>query len=238
MLTHDYFFCASDILIGNKSCGPLLKTMRMSFYKKCSLLGTLILHVMQHTSLFFPLKAAFLSSCFTPLLGFFASSSAGIFLYSIRTLLLFAVTPQIASLWHYLPTLAGILYLTSRSSMVRVGIPLACILLFIAHPVGRESFLYTFYWIPPVIGGFFTIKSAFLRALASTLTTHAVGSTFWIYTHTSIPAYWHALIGVVWAERLLIACIITASYYTITTLHTFWLKKGYKRSLKNGDAYA
>ena len=168
-------------------------------------------------SLFVESKAiAFsLSSCLAPLIGFFSGVSSAAIVYVTRTIYAVLVTQSMGSSLLHLPTLSGTLYLTTESRLVKALIPLTCILLFLAHPVGCSAWTYTLYWIPPLVLSFLPMRSIFLRSLTCTLATHAVGSTIWLYTHPTTALYWHSLIGIVWIERLISALILTTGYYTI-----------------------
>jgi hypothetical protein len=112
---------------------------------------------------------------------------------------------------------------------VHVILPITCMLLFIAHPVGQNAFVYSFYWlIPPV---FFMIKefrskkrketvstnfTVVMTALQSTFIAHAVGSIIWLYTVPTTAHYWIALMPVVAVERLVSAASMTLLYLAIS----------------------
>ncbi len=164
-------------------------------------------------------KLAFfsLNQCLTPVMGFFAGTKENILIFGVRTALAFFWTGMgVAAFTYHLPTLSGTLYLTTTSKILRSTVPLLCILLFIAHPVGAASIWYTLYWFPPLLMSLKLPRSIFLRSLASTLTTHAVGSTMWLYSHQTDPLFWHSLVSTVWIERLLFASCMTAAYYGVT----------------------
>lgn len=151
----------------------------------------------------------------TPAFGFFFGPWATIFLFISKTciLLLSGTMFGLPLLCHHLPTLSGGLYLTSTNRLFKVSIPLLCMVLFVCHPIGFQSMVYTLYWVTPIVAAFYVPRSFFLRSLASTLTIHAVGSTLWLYTHSTNPLFWHSLLPVVAVERLLFAMIMTAAYY-------------------------
>lgn len=93
--------------------------------------------------------------------------------------------------------------------LFNVVIPLACIILFVVHPVGHEAFLYSCYWfIPPLLfcARFFVSSRFDLFFCASvriTFIAHAVGSILWIYQVPTTPEFWMVLIPVVACERLI-----------------------------------
>lgn len=174
-------------------------------------------------------KGAFFSPAqsFSPLVGFFGGVTSSIAIFSARIIItgLFSgLSAYITSLYH-IPTFCGALYLSTNSKIVRIGIPLVCMALFIAHPIGSQAYLYSCYWLIPIGIALLNRRSVFMQALGSTFTTHAVGSVIWLYTHSLSSSSWNMLIGIVWAERLLLAAAMTALYYAITYLQDFITKK-------------
>ncbi len=151
-----------------------------------------------------------ITSALAPALGFFVRPQTCVAAWVCR-IALSAVTGL--SSW-YIPTFVGSLILSTRSRILSIAIPLVCMGLFLMHPIGGASWLYTLYWLIP-IGLSFIKPSILSRALISTYTTHAVGSVMWLYTHVTTPAYWHLLIAQVWYERLIYAAVLTGSYYVI-----------------------
>lgn len=97
------------------------------------------------------------------------------------------------------------LYWTTRSALLRVALPLACIAAFIVHPVGAQAWPYSLYWLVPVVLYFVNKKHIFFEALGSTFIAHAVGSVIWIYAAPMTPEAWLTLIPVVAIERLTFA---------------------------------
>lgn len=103
--------------------------------------------------------------------------------------------------------------------LLRVVLPLSCIALFIAHPQGRDAFLYSSYWLIPVgLYLFEKIKnnsSILLKSFSATFLAHAVGSLIWIYTIPTTSVYWISLIPTVFVERLVFASGISLTYLII-----------------------
>lgn len=88
-----------------------------------------------------------------------------------------------------------------------------CILLFVLHPVGSQAWLFTLFWTIPIILIFIHFNNIIFRALAATLTQHAVGSVIWIYfVSPGTPEFWLALIPIVAIERLVFTSGIVFSY--------------------------
>lgn len=102
------------------------------------------------------------------------------------------------------------------SFLLNVILPLLAIILFIVHPVGKDAYLYSFYWFIPVIIYFVqklkNNNSIFLIALASTFLAHAVGSIIWLYSINMSSLQWLSLIPIVAVERLIFACGMSVNY--------------------------
>jgi hypothetical protein len=99
---------------------------------------------------------------------------------------------------------AGWVY-TCTSWFGYIFLPLVCMTLFIAHPVGSQAALYTSYWFIPV-ALYFGPRNLYTRALAAVFVAHALGSVIWLYTGTISADTWNSLIPVVAWERLFMAC--------------------------------
>jgi len=108
------------------------------------------------------------------------------------------------------------MYWSQRSALFRCGLPLACMALFVAHPVGGAAAAYTVYWLVPVAIYCIGMRSVFAHSLASTFIAHAVGSTLWLYTVPMTASMWLGLIPVVAAERLLFASAMTLVHAAAT----------------------
>jgi hypothetical protein len=58
----------------------------------------------------------------------------------------------------------------------------------------------------------------FTHALTATFIAHAVGSTIWIYSQPTTPAFWLALIPIVALERLIYAVGITVMHSALAQI--------------------
>lgn len=112
---------------------------------------------------------------------------------------------------YHIPGLCGAAYF-SGGVLIRLLLPISCMIAFIAHPTGSQAFLYTTYWLIPIVLYFVRHSSFFLHALASTFIAHAVGSVIWIYTVPMVWQDWMALMPVVAFERLLCATGMFVAY--------------------------
>lgn len=106
---------------------------------------------------------------------------------------------------YYIPGFVAGLSWAYPSFVLRVALPLTCMILFIAHPVGAQSFAYSLYWLIPVILYFMPQKNTFFTALSSTFVAHALGAVIWLYALSMTPEVWNSLIPIVAIERLLFA---------------------------------
>lgn len=156
-----------------------------------------------------------LDAALAPLVGFYAGAQTSCIIYILRTAISALYANPLSAACFHLPTAAASLYLSAESRLLKLLLPLGCMIAFLIHPVGNASWVYSLYWIPPCIIGASATHSIFLRALGATLTAHGVGSTLWLYTHATEPLFWHTLIGIVWLERLTFALCMTAGYYGI-----------------------
>lgn len=93
---------------------------------------------------------------------------------------------------------------------------------FMAHPVGAQAWVYSVYWLIPVLLYVIRKKSLFLEALGSTFIAHAVGSVIWIYADPITPHAWLALIPVVFIERLIFASGIVVVFHCIQQANKIW----------------
>ncbi len=100
------------------------------------------------------------------------------------------------------------------NSSLHLFFPLMAIALFILSPNGKEAWLYTLYWLIPVLCCFGR-NNLFKRSLQSTFTAHAAGSVMWVYLTPLSSQQWLALIPVVAIERLI------ATFFAILAIKAF-----------------
>ncbi len=156
----------------------------------------------------------------TPLVGLFSGTIGCLILLVIKMILGLSYNPlySLHILAFYVPGFCASLYLASSHAMIRLILPIACMILFVVHPVGHAAFVYSLYWLIPVALYFVPKKSLFLQALGSTFVAHAVGSVIWLYTVPMAPALWIGLIPIVIVERLLFASGIVVAYTVFNSL--------------------
>ena len=192
--------------------GIVLKAI--SFYKISFILGS---------------QTAFFngSSVAIPLVGFFAGSIGSVFLFLIRMTNWGLFT---SGSWHLLsfviPGFCASLYWTTQKSSIRFWLPFLCMAAFVAHPVGRDAFVYTFYWFIPLVLYVSKRQNVWTNALGSTFVAHAVGSVIWLYTTTTTASLWLSLLPVVAVERLLCAAGMVSICYASTMAHHVYQAAG------------
>jgi hypothetical protein len=119
----------------------------------------------------------------------------------------------------YIPGFCASLYWATNSALVRLILPILCMILFIVHPTGSQAFVYSFFWFIPILLFFKRHKrSIFFEALGSTFVAHAVGSVIWLYTVPMTSAMWLGLIPCVIVERILCALGMVVLYKVIVII--------------------
>lgn len=105
---------------------------------------------------------------------------------------------------HRLPLLASACAYRQRYIAVWIGLPIACMSMFVLHPIGSQAWPYAMYWWIPVVVWFLK-DTIWSRALSASFVAHAVGSVIWLYTGNISVYVWYGLIPVVIIERLCMA---------------------------------
>jgi hypothetical protein len=158
-----------------------------------------------------------------PLAGAFGGVMGSGLVFLIRQLLhlIFFKTVSLSFLAFCIPGFCASLYWATQHYIIRLLLPIVCMGLFVIHPVGSQAFVYSLYWLIPVVLFFIPrpvlrpfvlslskdgeVGSLFLQALGSTFIAHAVGSVIWLYTVPMTAALWMGLMPIVLFERILFA---------------------------------
>lgn len=153
-----------------------------------------------------------------PLAGAFGGVMGSGLVFLVRQLihLMFTKTVSLSFLAFCIPGFCASLYWATQHYTVRLLLPIACMGLFIIHPVGSQAFIYSLYWLIPVVLFFIPQRSLFLQALGSTFIAHAVGSVIWLYTVPMAATTWIALMPIVLFERIAFALGMVIMHYVIT----------------------
>lgn len=127
------------------------------------------------------------------------------------------------------PTLFAVYYFAAISKKGSgkwiLAVPVLAILIFLAHPNGRQVSYYTLFWVIPLIAYRFR-SNLYMRSLGATFTAHSVGGAAWIWAFNLKPVVWNSLIPVVISERLLFAVGIALSFIAVKYTLNFLISKG------------
>lgn len=128
------------------------------------------------------------------------------------------------------PTLFAVYYFATISNKKYqprwiLTVPVLAILVFLAHPNGRQVPYYTLFWLIPLIAYRFR-NNLFMKSLGATFTAHSVGGLMWIWAFNLPASVWNSLIPVVISERLLFATGIAVSFIVIKYTLAFLISKG------------
>lgn len=118
------------------------------------------------------------------------------------------------------PMLFAVYYFGTKRNKINIVVPLIAMALFILHPVGRQVWFFSLYWLIPVVVKVVPrfSKNLFAKSLGATFTAHAVGGAAWIYTIPMTASQWLTLIPIVAYERLLFASGIALSYLAVNAV--------------------
>lgn len=157
-----------------------------------------------------------------PIAGGFLGAGAGVLSVLLAEVVSFVWLGKAVELVNVLrlaPMLFAAFYFAkySKGKVAGAIVPIICMALFVAHPVGAQAWAYSLYWFVPAIA-LLLPEHLFLRSLGSTFSAHAVGGIIWLYLIPTTPAFWLALIPIVAFERLLFAAGISASFVAFNTV--------------------
>jgi len=155
-----------------------------------------------------------------PLAGAFGGIMGCGLVFLLRQLihLFFFKTVSLSFLAFCIPGFFASLYWATNHFAIKLLLPVACIGLFVIHPIGAQAFVYSLYWLIPVVLYFVPQRSLFLQALGSTFIAHAVGSVIWLYTVPMTATMWMGLMPIVLFERILFALGMVIAHYMLSTV--------------------
>lgn len=119
------------------------------------------------------------------------------------------------------PMLFAAYYFGTKRKSLSILVPLAAIVAFVVHPVGRQVWFYSLFWTIPIIIKLLNAKysgNVLFKSVGATFTAHSVGTAAWIWTIPMTAEQWIALIPVTAYERLLFAAGIAGSYVLVNTV--------------------
>lgn len=161
---------------------------------------------------------------FGPIAGGFLGPVFGILavvLAQISDFLIVGKEWSLINVLRLLPMLFAVYYFGSKKKSWGAIIPAVCMILFIMHPVGRVAWVYSLFWLIPILGKILPEKipgRLFFRSFGATFTAHAIGTMIWIYTIPMTAEQWLALIPVTATERFLFGLGIAGSFVVFTTV--------------------
>lgn len=141
-----------------------------------------------------------------------------------------AVVVDASTIIRFVPMLFAAWYF-SKKNIFNIIIPALAIIAFIANPIGRSAWVYSMFWLIPIITYFFREKSLILRALGTTFTAHAVGGALWVWVFGLSKTIWLSLIPLVAFERMLFAAGIAATYLVFNAVLDVLVKRETVRAL-------
>lgn len=168
---------------------------------------------------------------FGPIAGSFLGPVFGIVAVFFSQLVDFFIVGKEASwinLLRFLPMLLAVYYFGSKKKILGTAVPIICILLFVIHPVGQQAWVYSLFWLIPVLGKILPKKipgQLFFKSYGATFTAHAIGTVLWIYTIPSTPGMWITLLPITAYERFLFGLGIAGSYVVFNTTLDYVVNK-------------
>jgi len=131
------------------------------------------------------------------------------------------------SLLVFFPILIGSVYFARafRGDRKMIVIPVVCFAAFLLHPIGREVWFYSLFWLIPIVVIAFkekidavlkkSVARTYAYSLGTAFTDHSVGSVVYLW-FLNIPAqFWVMAIPMTLIERLIIALGITFSFHGV-----------------------
>jgi len=166
---------------------------------------------------------------FGPMAGSFLGPFFGaisVFLAEIANYVLLGKTFDLINIIRLFPMIFAAIYFSlnasklqkiNASKILSIIIPLIAITAFVLHPIGRQVWFFSLYWLIPIIALFFQ-KNLLIKSFGATFTAHAVGGALWIYTVPMSAEQWIALIPIVAFERTIFAIGIALSFIIMTNV--------------------
>lgn len=132
-------------------------------------------------------------------------------------------TLDLITFLRFFPVVFAAIYFSTRSKL-NLLVPIICMILFWAHPIGRAAFPYGLFWFIPLLALPFK-KNIALNSLGTTFTAHAIGSVVFLYTVPMSALIWRSLIPVVIIERFVFATGIATAYICISLAIKYVVKR-------------
>ncbi len=171
--------------------------------------------------------AAFFGPTLAKILGISFGTGSIILAHIVGFLLGFYSLKKWVDVFIFLPVMLGGIYFSKmfKGDVKYVAIPLAAMVLFWLHPVGRNVWFYALFWLIPIVllKGKARIEKilkhelplTYVYALAGTFVDHAIGSVIYLYALNIPEKFWLMAIPFTVIERLIMAGGITLTYFSI-----------------------
>lgn len=124
---------------------------------------------------------------------------------------------ELAAFIRLVPVLFAV-YFFARRAPASVAVSLIAMVLFVAHPIGREVWYYSLFWLIPSLMRLISRDNVFTSAMGATFTQHAVGGVAWLYAFSLPAEVWRSLIPLVIAERFVMGLGIAVSFVALQAL--------------------
>ncbi|MBU0731794.1 hypothetical protein KKC88_02840 [Patescibacteria group bacterium] len=154
-----------------------------------------------------------------PISGMFIGSIYGaisVFFVKLINFFIGGEAMEISTIIRFFPMMFAAVYMGMKNNKLATVVPIICMIMFWAHPEGRQAWYFALYWLIPIFAAFGK-KRLILNSLGATFTAHCVGSVAFLYAFNLPAEVWLALIPVVWIERGLMAGGIWVSYSVFNT---------------------
>jgi len=152
------------------------------------------------------------------------------FFVRLINIVLFKQDIDLLTVIRFLPAMIAAIYFGLKSKKTAFIFPI-CIILFLSNPIGRQAWLYPLIWLIPFVATLGK-KRLILNSLGATFTSHAVGSTIFLYTFGLTPQIWLSLIPIVFIERGIFTVGIWGSCLAMNTILAKISKIKYARILE------
>lgn len=192
-----------------------------------TILGFLALQV-QLTHLAGSKSAFTLFDAFGPIATSFIGTVPGIVAVFLMQLLNFLVHGSkildAGTIIRFFPMLFAALYFGKNTKLNWI-IPALAIIIFNLNPIGRSAWIYSMFWLIPIVCYFFYDKSLIAKSLGATFTAHAVGGAAWVWVFGLSKTIWLGLIPVTTIERTVFTIGIAATYLVTNNVLNYLMQK-------------
>lgn len=156
-----------------------------------------------------------------PIAGGFLGPALGAIVALLAQAIQFVATGKettLLNLFRLTPMVFAAYYFGTKNKKFEILVPLAALILWFYHPVGRNVWWTPIYFLIPLIIAFKFKDRLFFKSLGATFTAYTIGAVFWIYLIPTDQAYWMLLLPITAYERFIFALGISLSFIGFTTV--------------------